>query len=334
VVSIVVTKDVPVYERYFENYNPFGGDSFFGSFQIPKVRENGTKEQEVGGGSGFIVSDKGLIITNRHVVGDDKATYSVILSDGRSFPVTVKAKDSVLDVAILQMDKLPDGDLPHLSFGDSSKVRLGDTVVAIGNALAEFHNTVSVGIISGKGRSLEASDGQGSAEQLSNVFQTDAAINPGNSGGPLINLQGEVIGVNVAASLGAQSIGFSLPAAVVSPVLESVVKFGEIRRPYLGVRYEMITAHMKEVNHLTTDFGALIGRGQNQDELAVVPGSPADKAGLRENDIILSVDGVDLKDTDLATVLRTKAVDATIKLRVLSQGEEKTLTVSLTKAPD
>jgi serine protease Do len=331
VVSVVATKDVPVYERYFEEYNPFG--DWFGGFSIPRVRENGTEEQEVGGGSGFVVSADGLIVTNRHVVADDEASFSVLFQNGEVYDVTVKAKDPVLDIAILEITDRPAEPLPFLSFGDSSQVRLGESVIAIGNALAEFNNSVSVGIISGAGRSVTARDGLGQTEELSNVFQTDAAINPGNSGGPLLNLRGEVIGVNVAASLGAENIGFAIPSEAVEQVVESVVTYGEIRRPFLGVRYTMITKRMMQSNNLSVDYGALIARGRTAEELAVMPGSPADKAGLRENDIILEIDGVKLDETDLATVLRSKAVDATIKLRIQRQGNEEEVTVTLTPAP-
>lgn len=331
VVSVVATKDVPVYERYLEEYNPFG--DWFGGFSIPRIRENGTEEREVGGGTGFIVSGDGLIVTNRHVVADEDAAYSVVLADGTIHEVTVKAKDATLDVAVLEFAKKPETPLPYLTFGDSTKVQRGETVIVIGNALAEFDNSVSVGIISGIGRSISASDGRGMTEQLSDVFQTDAAINPGNSGGPLLNLRGEVIGVNVAASLGAENIGFAIPAQVVKQIVDSVVTYGQIKRPFLGVRYTMITARLAEKNNLPVSYGALVARGQTMEDLAVMPGSPADKAGLRENDIITTIDGVTLKDTDLATILRTKAVDATVTLTILRQGKEETILVTLTEAP-
>jgi serine protease Do len=333
VVSVVVTKDVPVYEQYYEQWSPFG---FWGQgFSIPRVRENGTEEQEVGGGSGFVVSKDGLIVTNRHVVDDAAARYSVLFGDGTDYEVTVLARDPQLDIAVLKITNLPAGtELNHLSFGDSDALRLGEPVVAIGNALAEFRNSVSVGVVSGLSRSIVASDGFGRSEALNDVIQTDAAINPGNSGGPLLNLRGEVIGVNVATSRGADNIGFALPAAVVRGVVESVEATGSIVRPFLGVRYAMITDDMRELNNLEVTYGALIVRGERREELAVMPGSPADKAGLRENDIILAIDDEELRDRDLATVLRGKAVDVTVTLRVWSAGTEKTVPVTLTAAPD
>jgi len=329
VVSVVITKDVPVYEQYYESYDPWG---IFGGFSIPRVRENGTEEREVGGGSGFIVSNDGLIVTNRHVVEDENARYSVLLNDGTSYKVAVLARDAQLDIAILKIDEPLESALTFVTFGDSESLKLGETVVAIGNALAEFRNSVSVGVISGLSRSIVASDGMGHSEQLDQVIQTDAAINPGNSGGPLLNLAGEVIGVNVATSRGADNIGFALPAHVVKGVVESVKEYGEIVRPFLGVRYAMVTKRIVELNELTIDYGALVISGETKEELAVMPGSPADKVGITENDIILSIDGEELREKDLATVLRSKTVGQEIILKVLQAGEEKEIRVKLEKA--
>ncbi|MBP6881452.1 MAG: trypsin-like peptidase domain-containing protein [Candidatus Pacebacteria bacterium] len=331
VVSVVVTKDVPVYEQYYESVDPWG---FFGGFNIPRVRENGTEEKEVGGGSGFIVSNDGLIVTNRHVVEDTEARYSILLNDGTAYKVEVLARDPQLDIAILKIAEPLEGALAYLSFGDSESLKLGQTVIAIGNALAEFRNSVSVGVISGLSRSIVASDGMGHSEQLDQVIQTDAAINPGNSGGPLLNLSGQVIGVNVATSRGADNIGFSLPAHLVKGVVESVKEHGEIIRPFLGVRYNMVTKRMAELNELSVDYGALVIRGETKEALAVMPGSPADKVGITENDIILSIDGEELREKDLATVLRSKTVGQEIVLKFLHDGEEKEVKVKLEKAPN
>lgn len=279
------------------------------------------------------MSPDGLIVTNRHVVADDTASYSVMLADGTTYGVVVKVKDPVLDIAILELSQRPAEPLAYLTFGDSNQVRLGETVVVIGNALAEFNNSVSVGIISGIGRSIVARDGQGMTEQLSNVFQTDAAINPGNSGGPLLNLAGQVVGVSVAASLGAENIGFAIPSQAVEQIVTSIKQFGEIRRPFLGVRYTMVTERLASMNNLPVTYGALVARGETIDDLAVMPGSPADMAGIRENDIILSINGTSLEETDLATVLRSLTPDTNVTLKLLRQGQEIEVPVTLTTAP-
>ena len=330
VVSVVVSKDIPIYEQYYESFDPWG---FFGGFSIPKQREIGTEEKEIGGGSGFLVSDDGMIVTNRHVVSDADAHYSILLNDGTDYEVEILANDPQLDISILKIVNLPEEiELPYLEFGNSKDLRLGEAVIAIGNALAEFRNSISVGVVSGLARSITATDGRGLSENLDQIIQTDAAINPGNSGGPLLNLSGEVIGVNVATSRGADNIGFALPSHVVKQVVESVKEHGEIIRPFLGVRYTMITPRIQELNNLSVDYGALVVRGESRDELAVMPGSPADKADIVENDIILEIDDQKLKDTDLATILRTKNVGDTIKVSLLHKGKEVIKNIVLDKS--
>ncbi|MBP6924194.1 MAG: trypsin-like peptidase domain-containing protein [Candidatus Pacebacteria bacterium] len=325
VVSIVITKDVPVYEQYYEQFDPWG------FFNVPRIRESGTEEREVGGGSGFIVSNDGLIVTNNHVVVDPNARYSVLLNDGTVYTVEMLARDADLDIAILKINQPIESKLTYLEFGDSTDLKLGQTVVAIGNALAEFQNSVSVGVVSGLSRSIVASDEWGRSEQLDQVIQTDAAINPGNSGGPLLNLEGKVVGVNVATSRGADNIGFALPVAVVKQAVDSVKEFGEIVRPYIGVRYTSVTPRLVKANNLPVDYGALIVRGQNEDEVAVMPDSPAADAGLAENDIILSIDGESLLDKDLTSALRTKKVGQSVVLEIMTNGGRKTVTVTLEK---
>lgn len=335
VVSVIITKDVPILEQYYEEYeNPFGdvfgSDPFF-NFQIPKYRENGTEKKEIGGGSGFIVSEDGYIVTNKHVVSDEEAEYTVFSNDGTEYTAEAIARDPINDIAVLKIDAK---DLPYLEFANSDKLRVGQSVIAIGNPLLEFTNSVSVGVVSGLGRSIVASSGFGQSEQLTGVIQTDAAINPGNSGGPLLNLKGEVIGVNVAVA-SAENIGFSLPGNMVSKVFDSVKEHGKIIRPFLGVRYVQINERLKEANSLEVDYGVLIIRGETLEELAVIPGSPADKAGLLENDIILEVDGKKLDaDTSLAQIIANKNVGDKLELKVLSKGKEKEVTVKLEEVPE
>jgi len=326
VVSIIVTKDVPVFERYYES---FDSQSWFGGFSIPRVRESGTEEREVGGGSGFIVGPNGLIVTNRHVVDDNEARYSVLLNNGISYQVEVLDRDSDLDIAVLQIDEPLEEPLDFAQFGDSRALRLGEPVIAIGNALAEFRNSVSVGVVSGLSRSIIASDSMGRTEELHEVIQTDAAINPGNSGGPLLNSRGEVIGVNVATSRDADNIGFALPSHEVSRAVDSVRQYGEILRPFLGVRYIMINPGLASENNLPSEYGALVINGSNPGDLAVMPGSPAEVAGIRADTIILSIDGVELREKDLANILRDKTIGQTVILEVLQDGEEKTISLTL-----
>ncbi|MBI4136150.1 MAG: trypsin-like peptidase domain-containing protein [Candidatus Vogelbacteria bacterium] len=325
VFSIVVTKDVPIIERYYDFFGPF-------NFQIPKERERGTEKREIGGGSGFVISTDGLALTNRHVVTDTAADYTALTNDGAKHEVTVVAKDTILDIAVL---RIKGGPFTALTLGDSDKIKVGQTAIAIGNALGEFENTVSVGVISGLYRSIVAADDFGAAGQLDEVIQTDAAINPGNSGGPLLDLRGRVIGVNVAVARGSENIGFALPINLIKSVVESVKKNNKIIRPYLGIRYSKITSELKEKNNLPFDYGALVARGETAADLAVIPGSPADKAGIVENDIILEIDGVKLaNDKNLSSIIRRQAVGETITLKIFHRGETKIVTVRLETAPE
>lgn len=329
VVSIVLTKDVPVFEQSFEEvpFDPFGFSPF--QFRVPQLEQQGTERRKVGGGSGFLVSHDGLIVTNRHVVDQDDVEYTVFTDAGDSYPATVIARDPVFDLAVVQIEARG---LPHLEFADSEALKVGQSVVAIGNALSEFQNSVSVGVISGLSRSIVAGDGFGESEQLEEVIQTDAAINPGNSGGPLLNLRGDVVGVNVAVALGSENIGFAIPSNSVSSIVKQVAETGEIARPFLGVRYLQITPEIAEQNSLDVDYGVLVSQGESPEELAVTPGSAADKAGIEANDIILEIDGVKLdENTSLAREVRTKEIGQTVQLRILHDGEEKTINAVLEK---
>lgn len=330
VVSIIVSKDVPKLDEFASN--PFFNDPFFNPFGVrPEPQgEPETEKREIGGGTGFVVSSDGFIITNKHVVEDQEAEYSVVMNDGKKFEAAVMARDILMDLAVI---KIGQTELPTIELGDSDQLKIGQTVIAIGNSLGEFRNTVSKGIISGLKRNVNAGDGFGRTELLEEVIQTDAAINPGNSGGPILNLQGQVVGVNVAMAQGAENIGFAIPINEVKKIYQSVKTTGKIVRPYLGVRYMLINDEIKIKNNLPFDYGALIVRGDSPSALAIIPGGPADKAGLLENDIILEVDGIRItQENDLAKIVKKLNVNDQISLKVWSRGQEKTVIVTLEEA--
>ncbi len=333
VVSVIVTKDLPILERYYEN--PFGsGDPFFDeffNFGMPKYREKGTERKEVGGGTAFFISKEGLLLTNKHVVADKEATYTVLLNDETKLDAEVVARDPGNDIAIL---KVEGEDFPALELApEETDLVLGQTVVAIGNALGEFRNTISTGVISGLSRTITAGSASGRmTERLDQIIQTDAAINRGNSGGPLVNLAGQVIGINTAIASSAQNVGFALHFSDLRRALQSYEEHGKITRPFLGIRYMPITEALKEKNNLPYDYGALIVRGEDPTDLAVTPGSPADIAGLSENDIILEFNGEKLTlENSLAALVQNMSPGDEVTLKIFSRGEEKEIAVTLTE---
>jgi serine protease Do len=326
---VIATKDVPVFEQFFRS--PFDNDpffrQFFPEFQIPERRQKGTEKQQISAGTGFQVADDGFIITNKHVVSDEDAEYTVITKEGEKYAVQVLARDPVQDLAILKVEA---GILSSITLGDSENLQSGQTVIAIGNALGEFQNTVSVGVISGLRRTIVASSGFGQSEPLEEVIQTDAAINPGNSGGPLLNLSGQAIGVNVAIASGAENIGFAIPINRAKKAIQDVQTKGKITYPFLGVRYVMISEDFAKESNLPVDYGALVVRGEEVTDLAVVPGSAADKAGVMENDIILEINGQKItQDNALANLIQSLSVGDTITIKILHRGEEKEVQATL-----
>ncbi|MEK9152374.1 MAG: trypsin-like peptidase domain-containing protein [Patescibacteria group bacterium] len=331
VVSIIISKDVPVMEQTM--VDPFGGSDFFQQFfggsgmRVPQYTQKGTKKQEVGAGSGFIVSGDGYVATNRHVVVDEAAEYTIILQDGTKHDAKVLARDPANDIAVL---KIEGKNLPTVTLDDSDAIQVGQKVIAIGYALGRFSNSVSSGIVSGLQRSITAGGGGIGSEDLYDVIQTDTAINPGNSGGPLLNLDGRAIGMNVAIVQGSQNISFALPIKDVKRAVESVKKTGKISRPFLGVRYVPVTKELQQANQLSVDYGALVSRGQQPTDLAIMPGSPADKAGIVENDIILEVDGKKINDENpLAAALSKHSAGDKVKLKIMHRGETKIVEATL-----
>ncbi len=324
VVSIVISKNVPVYEQ--QPVNPFGDNSPF-DILVPKQVQKGTKKQEVGAGSGFIVSEDGLILTNKHVVSDKKADYTVITSNGKKYSAKVLALDPVHDLAIIKIQAIviiPERTEKFLTIklGDSSLIQIGQGAIAIGNALGEFRNTASVGIISGLGRTILASDGQGFSETLEGVIQTDAAINQGNSGGPLLNLRGEVIGVNTAMAQGGQSIGFAIPINIAKRDIDQVTKINKIVYPFLGVRHILVNDAVKEKYKLSVDYGAIILKGDNGTK-AIAKDSAAEKAGLKEKDVILELNGEKIsQDNSLSKIIQKYNPGDKVTLKILRIGKE------------
>ncbi len=339
VVSIIVTKDVPIIEQYYTNPFQDFGDFFSPNFLVPQYRQKGTEKKEVGGGTGFIVSEDGMILTNKHVVSDTEADYTVLTNDGKKYPAEVLARDPIQDLAVIKVDsnRIIDsgGEMvikgfPTVPLGDSDRIQIGQTVIAIGNTLGEFRNTVSVGVVSGLGRTITVSDGS-VTETLEDVIQTDAAINSGNSGGPLLNLKGEVIGINTAMVQGAQSIGFTIPINKAKKDINSVKSSGRIIYPLLGIRYVLINATIRQDNNLEVDYGALIQKGESGEE-AVSPGSAAEKAGLKEGDIILEINGEKITtENTLAEIIMKYNPGDKVALKILRDGSEKTLEATLTE---
>jgi S1-C subfamily serine protease len=298
-------------------------------------------EQEEAAGTGIIIASDGLIVTNRHVVPDGTTSVSVTLSDGtelKNVSVVGRTSDSdTLDVAFLKINNAQGHKLSPATLGDSSSVQVGDDVVAIGNALGQFQNTVASGIISGYGRSVQAGDSSGdasSAENLVDLFQTDAAINEGNSGGPLVNLNGQVIGINTATAGDAQNIGFAIPINDVKGLIDQVVKTGKFSRPYLGVEYVQLTADVANEYNLSVQNGAFIAPSNDPSSPSVIAGSPAAQAGLQTNDVITQVDGTNIDQThSLTALLDQHQPDDKINLTVLRGGKTTHISVTLGTAP-
>jgi serine protease Do len=313
VITIVITKDLPKIEGFY--LFPLWGEELV----LPKLKKEKEKTK-VGGGSGFIVSPDGYVLTCNHVVSDLEANYTVILDPKNKFDAKVVARDPLVDIAVL---KIEGKNLPYVELGDSDKVELAEEVLAIGNPLGEFEDTVSAGIVSGLSRKITAYGGVPfKATSLRGLIQTDAAINPGNSGGPLVNMEGKVIGINTAMVVGAENIGFAIPINYAKPILEEVIKFGKIRRPFLGVRYVILNEHLSKLYKLPVDYGALVTR-ESFGERAIVKNSPADKAGIKEDDILLEVNGEKItEDNTLADILSRYKVGDEIEFKILREWME------------
>jgi len=321
VITIIVSKDLPKIESFY--FFPFGGQRFI----IPRVKGNKKERTKIGGGSGFIISPDGYVITCGHVVKDQEADYTVLLEPTKKYSAKVLATDPLIDVAIL---KIKGKGFPYLELGDSTAIELGEQVIAVGNPLGEFEDTISSGIVSGLSRKITAYGNiPFKATSLRGLIQTDAAINPGNSGGPLVDMNGRVIGINTAVVMGAQNIGFAIPINCAKKTLEEVKQYGKIRRPFLGVRYVILNEAIAKANKLPVDYGALVVR-ERLGEDPVVRRSAAEKAGIQEYDIILECDGKKItKDNTLADILQEHEIGDEVLLKVLREGEKINLKTKL-----
>ncbi len=302
------------------NFNQFGPFSIFGT---PNAPPQGPQNI----GSGFIVSSDGLIITNKHVVSDQRGKFQIIANNDKKYAVSNIYRDPLNDIAILKINpsENPNNTLVPVTLGDSDNLVVGQFVIAIGTALGQFRNTVTTGVISGLGRGITAgSEFAGFVEKLDNVIQTDAAINPGNSGGPLLNSSGQVIGINTAIASSGVNIGFALPISIAKNSLDNFNNTGQFNRPFLGVSYRVITKQVAILNEVPQ--GALVDD--------IVKDSAADRAGVKKGDIIVKVDGKNLlQDKDLATIVASKKVGDKIKLTFYRDKKTLELEATLSTAP-
>lgn len=310
VVTVTFKRETPKLEQYF--LDPFG--MFRGSRPTGEV-----ESEQVDIGSGFVIDKSGLVVTNKHVVSTGSASdYKVVLKDESEHQVEKIWRDPANDLAIL---KIEGSEFETLEMGDSDKLKVGNFVVAIGTALGEFRHTVTTGVVSGLGRGITAGDGYSFAEKLDNVIQTDAAINPGNSGGPLLNSLGQVIGVNVAVSQGANNIGFALPINLVKESLTNFNETGAFDRPFFGVRYQMISKEQGILNDVPA--GGYV--------VEVVKDSSADNAGIKKGDIIVSFDSKKLSEVEngLVTLLAKKKIGDKVEVEMYRDNKTEKIVVEL-----
>ncbi len=323
VITVIVSKDLPKVEGFYSF--PFGGKEYV----MPKVdgKKSRTEKTQIGGGSGFIVSPDGYVITSNHVVADTTADYTVIVEPTKKYPAKVLSRNPINDIAVLKVDIK---NLPYVELADSNKIEIGEEVLAVGNALGEFTDTLSAGIVSGLSRYITAFGGiDHQMQNLRGLIQTDAAINPGNSGGPLVDMEGRVIGINTAMIMGAQNIGFAIPINYAKKDWEEVKKFGKIKVPFLGIKYVLLSKEMAEANKLPVSNGALVVR-EMLGEPPVIKGTAADKAGIKEFDIILECNGEKITEKNpLGHILQKCKIGAETSFKVLREGKEIILKVKL-----
>lgn len=319
VVSVIARKSrADVVKSYQEQ----SGQSDLLFSDVSLSESDAKKMVDVSSGTGFFVTHDGLVLTNRHVIDVPLVQLFIVTNDGKELPAKVIDTDPVLDIALLRVEALPAGRqgkaFPVVTLADSDQIRIGQTVIAIGNTLSEFRNTVTKGVVSGINRRVTAGFAISGSEVIEKAIQTDAAINPGNSGGPLINLLGQVIGVNTAVSFDGQAVAFAIPINQVKRAIEDVKTLGHIARPWLGVHYVLTTG---EKSTPTFVLGAKITKGENS-EAAVTKGGPADLAGIREGDILIAIDGTTfVPGTSLAELVSPHRSGDQIKVQYLRDGK-------------
>lgn len=327
VVSIIISKSLKELQKELPQLYPQISPDLL-PFNIPPDKIDAHGMVQVGGGSGFVVDESGIILTNKHVIAEPHAEYTVITNNNEHYNAEIVARDPINDIAILRIH--PKRKLPVVELGDSDHLELGQTALAIGNALGIFKNTVSMGIVSGLSRAISAqAEPDAPPQEMRGLIQTDAAINPGNSGGPLVDIAGRAIGVNAAIVFGAQNIGFAIPIKSAERDLGDLKKYGRIRRPLLGLRYLILNRDIQEKLKLPVDYGALVVKEHPLD-YAVVPKSPADKAGILEKDIILEWDGEKItSEKSVQDFLENCNVGESVKLKVLRNKKELEVKVAL-----
>ena len=325
VVSVIARKPRGefLHDRTLSQVNPdlvFGNDS---------LSDTQAKELvDVSSGTGFFVTEDGYILTNRHVIDVPSPKLFVVTNEGKELNATLVDTDPILDIAILRVEG---NGYPIVDLGDSDKIRIGQTAIAIGNTLSEFRNTVTKGVVSGINRHVTAGVSMNGSEVIEKAIQTDAAINPGNSGGPLINLLGEVVGINTAVSIDGQAVAFAIPINQAKRAIEDVKKNGRIVRPWFGVHYVLVEwDQVKPPSPISFKLGALLTKGHVAQEQAVVKNGPADKAGLKEGDILLSIDGTFLAQGNaIAELISPHRPNDQIKILVLRDGKTFETVVTL-----
>lgn len=289
-------------------------------------------------GTGIILNKEGLVVTNRHVVPVAATAVDLVLSDGTVFEdvevVGRTAQTDPLDVAFLQIKDLKGKKLQPATLADSSETKVGESVIAIGNALGEFQNTVTTGVLSAYGRSVEARDASGNGGTLEDLFQTDAAINQGNSGGPLVNTDGEVIAINTAVASSGENIGFAIPVNNIKGLIKSVEQTGELKRAFLGVVYVSVNAEIRETYDLNVSEGAFIPPSDEYGRDTIQDGSAADEAGIREGDVIIQIEDTKITgQSRLASALGQYIPGETVTVTVDRDGQTERLSVTLGEPP-